>query len=1137
MKKYLKVAGIASILVGASCLLAALIARPVSAAVNESSMKKAYAGLLYRCYMSGSLRSPIENTNQALWAQDEFGEGNTLLTNTADNTVVLLPNGWTHATDDDVSCRELFLGEGVSDFAGINSTYGMPSDNKAALEKLGYEQSLTGIISAAKSCITPTFTMGTALEVNSNGWLPGGWVREGNLTNISTVSGPEICFDTNTNGTIAATGYLGSAGDNNNEMQFDVLFEGNMLTLAVATDGEDWHHSIEYTIGSTKPDDIKAQLSNALSSKGEIDVTTPERVDPDPITGRAQRTIKVLAYKSVDKKDQDTPNTGYYQFCNNSSLCAANKADANLFGSSNRAFTDGEITSLYMDYINRYTVYSCNENDTGIKKVKLKVDGTWKTCTITHAYKESFHGVDSAHIFGVSVSLDDIIEYLGKVDEDTEDVEDLDGDNNVGVTNPDPADPEAPKDDATDVCYGSPGTLGLSWILCPILAGTSSGLNYLYGEIEREYLQVQPKFIDTNSNTYSAWQTFQNIANVILVIFLLVVIFSQLTGIGIDNYGIKKILPRLIICAILVNLSYFIAQFLVDVSNIVGDGIRGLFGSVSPDVLNTTADGGGGIPNNILGFTVLAGATGFILTAVANPAVLLGLLLTIISGIFATLMLWVILIVRQAGVIVAVIIAPVAFALYLLPNTSKFTKSWGNLMKGLLIVYPLAGLLIGASFFVSSLLVGGNDGAPDGNMVLPAMILRVAPFFALPALFRKSVDAMGNLGTRIQGFGRTLSRGATGAMRNADWYKNAQERGIERRTRLRAGIDQNGNEATGWRGFLRSRSDRNRARYRSQYLKTQGEQGKADLLITPEYMEAMRQKQELDRQAERNEVDLMNSPDYRSALQQKQATELEKKQTEAQASAITTGKFKRSDGASVNTSSLDELRDALEFEASRDGAQDIGKIRALYDAILAKGDDGIDALGTVWDSGKLKGEGLNRIMENIASDGTIKSKARSLHATANDVMNPSNIKTYDTNGGQVERARISGEYASKIKPEMLSNMTDNERNNYIQYANSTSDSTAMRNIYLASQNINSFKPGEQKDVYDVADRYVQDHMELAKAGTYTYTDANGVNRTSNLRRDANNILVMDVIGPNGITTTTPVNANSFKSANFRLKRD
>ena len=77
--------------------------------------------------------------------------------------------------------------------------------------------------------------------------------------------------------------------------------------------------------------------------------------------------------------------------------------------------------------------------------------------------------------------------------------------------------------------------------------------------------------------TRDAWTTFQTIANVVFIILLLFVIFSQLTGVGIDNYGIKRILPKLIVVAILVNLSYLICVVCVDLSNILGSSLKGLF--------------------------------------------------------------------------------------------------------------------------------------------------------------------------------------------------------------------------------------------------------------------------------------------------------------------------------------------------------------------------------------------------------------------------------------------------------------------------------------------------------------------------------------------------------------------------------
>jgi len=59
------------------------------------------------------------------------------------------------------------------------------------------------------------------------------------------------------------------------------------------------------------------------------------------------------------------------------------------------------------------------------------------------------------------------------------------------------------------------------------------------------------------------------------------IIFSQATSIGITNYGIKRLLPRLILIAIATNISYFICSVLIDAFNILGVGITSLFAAVN----------------------------------------------------------------------------------------------------------------------------------------------------------------------------------------------------------------------------------------------------------------------------------------------------------------------------------------------------------------------------------------------------------------------------------------------------------------------------------------------------------------------------------------------------------------------------
>lgn len=58
----------------------------------------------------------------------------------------------------------------------------------------------------------------------------------------------------------------------------------------------------------------------------------------------------------------------------------------------------------------------------------------------------------------------------------------------------------------------------------------------------------------------SAWARFRDLANVLFVIAFLIVVFSQITSVGITNYGIKRCYPALSSQLLALNLSFLICQ-------------------------------------------------------------------------------------------------------------------------------------------------------------------------------------------------------------------------------------------------------------------------------------------------------------------------------------------------------------------------------------------------------------------------------------------------------------------------------------------------------------------------------------------------------------------------------------------------
>ena len=347
-----------------------------------------------------------------------------------------------------------------------------------------------------------------------------------------------------------------------------------------------------------------------------------------------------------------------------------------------------------------------------------------------------------------------------------------------------------------DPCYQGAGVLG--WILCPIVSTASDLLNRTYATIEKDYLQIDAINIfnrrndgtlitdeanandpDNESTLHHVWGIFRDIANVGFVIFLLMVIFSQVTGYGIDNYGIKKMLPRIIVAALLVNLSYYICELVIDLSNIVGIGIKNFFDDLSIQVqINAVV---GSNPDLVQNTVVLGSVIAISFAALLlSPGLILTLVAFLITMVVSVLFLWVILICRQAGIILAVAVAPLAFVCYILPNTEKAFKRWIDLMKGLLFLYPICSFVIGGGLLAGKIFASMNSDGSNAGLTLAAMIVPVLPYLFIPGMLRNSLKAMGNLGAHLQTIGSRWGHGLSGAARrgisNSTGFKQRQER-------------------------------------------------------------------------------------------------------------------------------------------------------------------------------------------------------------------------------------------------------------------------------------------------------------------------------------------------------------------------
>lgn len=303
---------------------------------------------------------------------------------------------------------------------------------------------------------------------------------------------------------------------------------------------------------------------------------------------------------------------------------------------------------------------------------------------------------------------------------------------------------EAPAEGDGEEEKNSCGIDGIGWLVCPVMNFVASINDAAYSAISG-FLDIKPAILSdgNNSGAKQGWDFFRNIANAIFAVIFLWIIFSQISNVGVSNYGIKKILPRLIIGALLVNLSYYLCQIFVDLSNILGHTLKdALESGVGGIGTGSEATGwGSAIAATIVG---VGGVVAFAALAVGIP--------TLVAGFFAIMTVFIILVVRQAGIILLVAISPVAFAAWLLPNTEDLFKKWMKMLRGLLLVFPIISLLYGAGKLAGAILISSatvDPNNPDETMQLVALAATTMPLIATPFVLQNSLSSLGSIGAKI----------------------------------------------------------------------------------------------------------------------------------------------------------------------------------------------------------------------------------------------------------------------------------------------------------------------------------------------------------------------------------------------------
>jgi len=302
---------------------------------------------------------------------------------------------------------------------------------------------------------------------------------------------------------------------------------------------------------------------------------------------------------------------------------------------------------------------------------------------------------------------------------------------------------ESPSENSTST---SCDVQGIGWIICPVSNWLADGIDYMYSALQ-EFLKTKPlETTNQNSGIYLAWVIMRNISNVAFIVAFLVIIYSQLTSVGISNYGVKKMLPRLVIAAVSVNLSFTFCAVLLDLSNVTGyafqDAFMGIKNTISTVGENT---GVGWTWSEVIVMILSNGAlAGGVVATVAMGAELLPLALSALVGIGLVLLLvLLIMAARQALIVILIIISPLAFVCYLLPGTEKWFKKWRDLFFTMLVFFPAFAVIFGGAQLAGIIIIQNATGANGGIMQILGMVVQVIPLALTPIILKLSGGILG----------------------------------------------------------------------------------------------------------------------------------------------------------------------------------------------------------------------------------------------------------------------------------------------------------------------------------------------------------------------------------------------------------
>lgn len=297
----------------------------------------------------------------------------------------------------------------------------------------------------------------------------------------------------------------------------------------------------------------------------------------------------------------------------------------------------------------------------------------------------------------------------------------------------------------------------------------------------------------------ATWRVIRDFSS---IFFIFILVYASISLIfGIDNFGIKKLIPRIVIVGLLINFSLFFTKAIIDVSNVAA---LGFYSAIAPKNDTSLRFGNGfyaadgGISNvfmQALGVVTIYDPIG---TASAKenfghktiPVLYLGsVIMLIAAGSFIAISLM--LMVRIVVLMLLMAFSPLFFISMILPKTEELGKKWMSTLIGqslfpvvyLALIYVALKILTAFKFInqiqtaeksaFSEAFSGGGNVAVIFNYAIVIILLNIALVQAVKFMGSSGKWTMKQYGVFKAFAGRSTLGWPAHAIRESDTFKTA----------------------------------------------------------------------------------------------------------------------------------------------------------------------------------------------------------------------------------------------------------------------------------------------------------------------------------------------------------------------------